>query len=125
MRLLKLLPIVAILAFTVYLTSCQALPFPSGPSVADEYVTKSAVRRMYPPILLTDGDQLTYGTACQIIEHNVTYYCENPGSRPPGFPTKLCEKSSISVCEQVLGPPGYASPPVSTPSEPPRRDDRV
>lgn len=123
MRLLKLLLPAAILAFTIMLvTSCAAIPFPAGSSETEEYLTKSAVRRMYPPITFADGDVLTYGTACQIIEHNVTFYCENPGSRPPGFPVALCEAAPTSVCEQVLGPPSSASP---VPSSPPPQPNRV
>lgn len=108
------------------LPSCVSTPFPAGPAATEEFVTKDAVRRMYPPILLSGADRLTYGTACQIIEHNVTFYCENPGSRPPGFPSSLCEPARLSVCEQVLGPPSAEPPSDETPIyEPPEQPSRV
>lgn len=123
MRLLKLLIPAAILLAMLSLPSCQAIPFPAGSAATDEFVTKDAVRRMYPPILLSSADSLTYGTACQIVEHNVTFYCENPGSlRPPGFPQSLCVPQRLSVCEQVLGPPSPPEPSDETPIyEPPEQ----
>lgn len=121
MKYLKLLLPAAILAFTMILVSCAATPFPAGSNA--EFITKDAVRRMYPPIIMSEADTLTYGTACQIVEHNVTFYCENPGSlRPPGFPQSLCQPSRVSVCEQVLGPPSPpdedGTPVYEPPSEP-------
>lgn len=101
MKPLTKLKLAVILPLTLLLTSCAGLTFPTGPSASKSY-TAADIARMYPPILMHDGDQLTRGTACQIIEHNVTYWCSNEASRPVGFPARLCELG-VKVCDEVLG----------------------
>lgn len=116
MRVLKLLIPVAILGFTMFLTSCQHLAFLGGSKETDQFLLKRDVARMFPPILVSEGDALTYGTLCQIVEQNVTIFCEFPEAAPQGFPTALCSPG-VQVCREVLGDPSPPStPPPSRPS---------
>lgn len=104
------LKLAVILPLTLALTSCQGLPFPAGSSASKHY-TAADIARMYPPILLHDGDQLTRGSACEIIEHNVTFYCENPASRPAGFPSVQLCVAGAKPCDLILGEPSQPSSP--------------
>jgi hypothetical protein len=108
--------LVALLTLTTTLTSCQAISSLLGSAAieyptSDEYLTKDAVRRLFPPIRLSQYDSLTYGTACQMIEHNARVWCMFPETQPKGFPTEMC-LPGVKVCEEALGPePTPPSPP--------------
>lgn len=114
MRLLKLLPIAAILAFTMYLTSCSLIASPTGLN-ADDVLLKRDVARMFPPIFFNPSDTVSYGTACAILEHNVTIFCMYPNAAPAGFPAeKLCAPG-VQACREVLGDPAPPSLPIPSP----------
>ncbi len=118
MKYLKLLLPAAILGFTVFLTSCQTRPSPLGLD-ADQVLLRRDVRAMFPAIKVdANVDRMTYGTMCQIVEHNVTVYCEFPETAPAEFPQRLC-RSGAEICLEVLGVPHVPAP--RTPS-PPRND---
>ena len=69
---------------------------------------------MFPAIGVGDTDRLSYGTLCQIVEHNVTVYCEFPETAPAEFPQSLC-KPGVQVCLEVLGAPQTQPAPVALP----------
>lgn len=117
MKYLKLWPVVVILAFTIAMTSCQMRPSQTGLSAA-EVLLRRDVRAMFPPIKPSDGDVLTRGTACQIVEYNVTVFCEFPETAPAEFPQSLC-RPGTQVCAEVLGMPQTQPEPVALP---PRTD---
>ena len=114
MKWLKLLIPAAILAFTMHLTSCQSIGFPSG-SNETEWLRKTDVAKMFPPILISENDRLTYGTSCQILETNVTFWCAFPELAPKAFPRELCQPG-VPVCRTILGSPETPSPPPPAPT---------
>lgn len=113
MRYLKLLLPAAILGFTMFLTSCQTSVSPPGLS-ASEVLLRRDVRAMFPAITLSESDRLTYGTLCQVVEYNVTVYCEFPETAPAEFPQSLC-KPGAQVCLEVLGAPHTPAAPIALP----------
>lgn len=109
MKLHKLLIPVAILAFTVWMTSCSLIGSPTG-SNAEKLYTARDVARMFPAIGITEP--MTYGLACRILENDVTGYCEFPWTRPEGFPAASLCRIGAQVCREVLGePPQPSAPP--------------
>lgn len=111
MRVLKLLLPVVILGFTVFLTSCQSPGSPAGLSRAEKLYTARDVARMFPFIYVSEP--LTYGLACQIVEHDVTLVCEGLVAAPEGFDHKLC-RPGARVCLEALGTP--SAPPTPSPA---------
>lgn len=109
MKLLKLLIPVVILGFTMYLNGCSLIASPTGLKAGEVY-TKADVLRMFPPIVA--NELLSYGLACQIVEHDVTVYCLDPSKAPAYFPTELLCKPGVQACAAVLGTP---LPPPSPP----------
>lgn len=114
MKYLKLLPVALILAFTVYLTSCSLIGFPGGQKAPD-YITRADVLRMFPAIYA--DEPISYGLACQILEHDVTVFCLNPAAAPAGFPKELCTPG-LPVCRQILGDPATSPAPQVSPAPP-------
>lgn len=86
--------------------SCQALPSRTS-SVATELYTKADVARMFPVIRMAASDSMSYGTACQIVEHDVSHWCLGTGDAPAAFDKALC-KPQTDVCRQILGDPPAA-----------------
>ena len=113
MKYLKLLPVVAIVAFTMFLTSCQTWTSPPGLSAADVLLRRD-VRAMFPAITISENDRLTYGTLCQIVEQNVTAYCTFPETAPAEFPQSLC-RPGAKACLEVLGAPQTPVAPIALP----------
>lgn len=93
------------------LTSCQATSSLTGASATEkpETMLLRDVARLFPPVIVSRDDILTYGTACQVIEAQVTYYCTFPDRAPPSFPAGMCAPN-FPVCASVLGFPVAPEP---------------
>lgn len=80
-----------IIAAAPALAACQSTPVvPDLP--ADSVLTREAVERMFPPILLSRNDTLTVGTQAQVADHNKRVWCEFPDTRPGNFDASVCPK---------------------------------
>lgn len=91
---------------TVILLSCQALKSPT-PSAGTKFYTAADVARMFPVIRMSKNDGMTYGTACQVVEHDVAHWCLGVGDAPAAFDPKWCLPQT-DVCRQILGDPPAA-----------------